>query len=509
MIRTALPLVVLATAAAAEPRFEDLSDTLPDHAYTGPWEHFVGGGLTAFDCNGDRLPELLAAGGTNPMLFLSNDGDMAFSPARFPQITGATGAYPVDANADGNLDLYILRAGRDRLLAGLGDCRFVDVSDAVGLPRGDRWSTAFTAWWLPGAAAPTLAVGHYVDRVNPDGPFGACDDNRLLEPAPVTADSPGAPLAFGTGLSYRARDLTPGYCPLSLLAARDARDRLTLRLSNDRHYYGPEGGEQLWDIEDGRFLDETDGWEEPKLWGMGIASADLTGDGRDEVMLSSMGDQVLTIATEDGSYRIAPYEMGVTAQRPFIGDDTRPSTGWHTAFGDVDLDGDLDLFIAKGNVDSMEEAAAEDPNNLLLQGADGTFTEVADVAGVALVARSRGAALIDLDGDGDLDLAVNNRRDPLALYRNVTETSGAWVALDPRLPGPNRFGLGTVVEVRTEAGVQSRQRTVGGGHAGGGFGPLHFGLGDVSAAEARLRLPDGAWTEWRDVPLGAVTVLTP
>ncbi len=34
-----------------------------DHTYAGPWEFFVGGGGAAFDCNGDRLPDLLLAGG--------------------------------------------------------------------------------------------------------------------------------------------------------------------------------------------------------------------------------------------------------------------------------------------------------------------------------------------------------------------------------------------------------------------------------------------------------------
>ena len=42
---------------------------------------------------------------------------------------------------------------------------------------------------------------------------------------------------------------------------------------------------------------------------------------------------------------------GVTAHRPFTGDDLKPSTAWHTDFEDVNNDGRVDLFIAKGNVD--------------------------------------------------------------------------------------------------------------------------------------------------------------
>ena len=67
-----------------------------------------------------------------------------------------------------------------------------------------------------------------------------------------------------------------------------------------------------------------------------------------------------------------PSTWGTYAQRPFLGDDGRPSTGWHAEFGDVDNDGRDDLFIAKGNVDQMPSNAAKDPNNLLMQRRTGT-----------------------------------------------------------------------------------------------------------------------------------------
>ena len=62
MIR-ALPVLLLASASHAQPLFEDRSDDLPEHIYGGGWEHFVGGGVAVFDCNGDDLPDIFAAGG--------------------------------------------------------------------------------------------------------------------------------------------------------------------------------------------------------------------------------------------------------------------------------------------------------------------------------------------------------------------------------------------------------------------------------------------------------------
>lgn len=468
-------LLIAAAPVAADPLFEDRSAGLPEHIYGGEWEHFVGGGVAVFDCNGDALPDLFAAGGANPAQLMVNHGDFTFARHDIPMLTGVTGAYPLDVNADGAMDLFVLRVGQNQLLMGDGNCHFTASND---LPEDDAWSTAFTAWWEDDGK-PVMAVGNYVDRADPEGPFGACDDNMILRP-----DASG----------YQSTLLTPSFCPLSMLAANDARGRPTLRLSNDRHYYVREGYEQMWDIADQRFLGADDGWKNVSLWGMGIASRDLTGDGRDEVMLTSMGDQLMQLAQEDGTYAAAPFTIGTYAQRPHTGDDGRPSTGWHAEFADVDNDGRADLFIAKGNVDQMPGLAIQDPNNLLMQNADGTFRETAAIAGVATKERARGAALADFDGDGRLDLVVVNRRAPMELYRNVTPDTGNWLAIALTQPGGNINAVGATVVVESDGNRQSQQLTVGGGHGGGKALPLHFGLGAAEAANVTVVWPDGQQT---------------
>jgi len=490
-VRPALALLALVAAAplGAEPRFAPVPGPVADHVYAGGWEHFVGGGVSVLDCNGDIRPDLVLAGGENPARLMVNRGEMAFMSQPLPgpdgPLTGVTGTYPIDLDADGTLDLFVMRAGPNRALRGLGDCRFEPATTALGLPDGGKaWTTAFSAWWAPDASRPTLAVGNYVDRADPDGPFGACDGNEILTPGPD---------------GWHARPLTPGYCPLSMLAAHDARGRMTLRLSNDRHYYIRDGAEQLWDIATQRFLGPQDGYDPPMLWGMGIAARDLDRDGRDEVMLTSMGDQNLRLARQDG-YVTAPFAMGTTAQRPHTGDDGRPSTGWHAQFGDVNNDGRADLFIAKGNVDQMPGMAMQDPNSLLMQEPDGTFAERSVPAGVASPARGRGAALADLDGDGRLDLVVVNRRAGAEIYRNVTPGAGNWLGVTLRQPGGNARAVGARVRVRGEGWSEEQEISIGGGHAGGIAGPLHFGLGKVAAVEVTVTWPDGMVT--RHAPEG-------
>lgn len=494
--RTTIPVLALALCATqawadSGPVFVDVAPGLGiDHVYAGGWEHYVGGGVAVFDCNADGLPELYVAGGENPAALFLNRSKPASGPVLSPAegsalaVTGVTGAYPLDIDSDGHLDLAVLRVGQNMLFRGLGACRFQSANRRWGFEGAAAWSTAFSAAWLDGAPWPTFAVGNYVDRDDPDGPFGACDENRLFRPD-----------AAGTGFAAPVA-LAPGHCALSMLFSDWGRSgRPDLRVSNDRHYYVRDGEEQLWRIgKTPRLYGAEDGWRRLSIWGMGIASRDIDGDGLPEVMLTSMGDQKLR-RLENGAdrpaYRDAALAAGVTAHRPYTGGDGRPSTGWHAEFGDVDNDGHDDLFIAKGNVQSMGDAAVNDPNNLLLGRPSGLFVEAGDAAGIASMSRSRGGALVDLDQDGLLDIVAVNRRSPLEIHHNRTIAAGNWVALKIARPGPNQNGVGSWIELTADGRTRAREITVGGGHAGGQIGWIHFGLGSAGAAEIVVLPPEG------------------
>lgn len=500
MSRAVFSLVVSAVAmtpASAEPRFVDAASALPvEHVYSGGWEHFVGGGVAMFDCNSDARPDLFVAGGEDTArLFVNSSATpLAFEhDADLPELTGVTGAYPVDIDSDGHVDLAVLRVGANVLLRGDGSCGFTDASEEWGFSSDDRWSTAFSATWEAGQIWPTLAIGNYVDRSDPDGPFGACDVNELYRPS-------------GDGYAP-AVILEPGYCALSILFSDWRRiGAADLRVSNDRHYYVRGGYEQMWSLSPLRELDAEDGWERVSIWGMGIASADLQNDGYPDVMLTSMGDQVLHFNSE-GVLRPADFAIGATAHRPHIGDDGRPSTGWHAEFGDIDNDGLADLFIAKGNVDQMPSNAIRDPNNLLLQGSDGRFSEASISAGVASFARSRGAALADLNLDGLLDIVVVNRRAPMEIWLNKTQDAGNWATINLRTAGANRFAVGAWLEIDRGDGSEWRERTIGGGHVSGSLLPMHVGLGDATSTRVRAWWPDGTADEWRKIFAGQRVVI--
>ena len=472
---------------------EETTSSGIDSTYKGEWECMVGGGVATFDCNADGFADMVLAGGANKAKFYRNNSKQAsalsFSEeASGLEIESVSGAYPLDIDSDGNMDIVLLRVGENLVMRGLGNCKFERANEAWDFNGGDEWSTSFAATWEKGATWPTLAIGNYIDRKEEVSPWGSCTDNWLHRPD-------------GQKFANRAA-LKPSFCALSMLFTDwNNAGTPSLRVSNDREYY--EGGqEQLWHVNADHppaLYTEAEGWKPLKIWGMGIASADLDFDGYPEYFLTSMADHKLqTLAAPPAAtFKDVAFAKGVTVHRPTVGTDLRPSTGWHAQFEDVNNDGLEDLFVAKGNVDRMPDFAAKDPNNLLLQGADGNFVDVADKAGVASMFSSRGAAVVDFNNDGLLDLVVVNRNDKAQLWRNTSTNLGHWIEFKLQQPDSNRDAIGAWIEVKHGDKIMRREITSGGGHASGENGWWHFGLDDKAEAEMRVVWPDGTKDEWQ------------
>ncbi|MDZ7891237.1 MAG: CRTAC1 family protein [Rhodoferax sp.] len=488
------------------PRFQEETDTAGlQSRFEGEGEYMVGGGVATFDCDGDGLPEVYVTAGVNKAKFYRNrsarGGALKLLEERSGlELTNAVGAYPLDVDGDGQTDLVVLRVGEVQVYKGLGQCKFERANEAWNIRTGNGWHTAFSATWEAGQSWPTLAFGTYTDRSKLDFPWGSCTPGLLLRPREGGGYSPPQPLH-------------PGHCALSMLFSDWNRSgTAALRVSNDREYY-KGGEEQLWQLPPGQapaLYTAAQGWRPLQIWGMGIASHDLTGDGYPEVFLTSMSDnklQTLEAGAQQPRYTDIAYKRGVTAHRPYVGGDVHPSTAWHAQFADLNNDGLVDLFIAKGNVSTMPDFATLDPNNLLLQKADGNFTEVGSQAGLASFKRGRGGMVVDLNGDGLLDVLVVNRWDKAQVWRQLPAatagspvSTGHWLQLRLSQAAGNRDAVGAWVELRWGEGDAARvirqELTVGGGHASGHLGWMHFGVDDATRVQVRVQWPHGAWSEW-------------
>jgi hypothetical protein len=84
---------------------------------------------------------------------------------------------------------------------------------------------------------------------------------------------------------------------------------------------------------------------------------------------------------------------------------------------------------------------------------------------------------------------------------------GGWVAVELEQAGPNRDAVGAWVEVKARGRTNLKEVTVGGGHAGGQLGWIHFGLGDGRRAKVRVTWPDGDRGPWMDVRSGTFVTI--
>ncbi len=180
---------------------------------------------------------------------------------------------------------------------------------------------------------------------------------------------------------------------------------------------------------------------------------------------------------------------------------------WGTTLSDLDLDGDLDIFIANGHIYPQADLAplagtSFKQTNLLLLNDGGSYVDVSGKSGpgLAISESSRGLAVGDLEGDGDLDLAISNVDAPPTFLRNDSKPRGSWLMID----APE------VLRATVETGTSEllRHRVIGASYLSVNDTRLHFGLGSAQRVD-RLTLlwPDGRRTRMHDLSVNRVVVV--
>ncbi|MDO5977820.1 FG-GAP-like repeat-containing protein [Flavivirga spongiicola] len=143
------------------------------------------------------------------------------------------------------------------------------------------------------------------------------------------------------------------------------------------------------------------------IYAMGIAYGDIDKDSDFDYYVTNLGRNVLL--ENNGS----SVFLDITANAAVENTNTSEfggnalTTGWGTAFLDINNDSWLDLFVANGRVPSSFLPTGEsDPNKLYLNNGDSTFSDISTSAGIDDPRRGRGMAYCDFDKDGDLDIMV-------------------------------------------------------------------------------------------------------
>ena len=156
--------------------------------------------------------------------------------------------------------------------------------------------------------------------------------------------------------------------------------------------------------------------------GMGVDAGDVDNDGDEDLFVTNLGTQYNILYINDGK--------GLFEDRSIasgLGRANQANTGFGTGFFDYDNDGWLDVLVVNGAVFTKKAlVAAKDPfplheiNQLFRNTGNGKFEEVTARAGAVfrLSEVSRGALFGDLDNDGDTDVIVTNNNGPARLLLN-------------------------------------------------------------------------------------------
>lgn len=493
----------------------------------------MGGGVAVLDYDGDGRPDLLfvssafwpgderAAAQKSSLALYRNEGNAADGRPRFRNATREAGlervfygmgASVADYDNDGREDVYVTALHRNFLFHNLGG-RFEEVASKAGV-RESGWGTS-SAWLdFDGDGRLDLYVCRYVDWT---------PDRDLF----CTLD--------GKTKAYCTPERYPGV---------------------PSHLYRNAG--------EGRFLDVTNATEtgNANQKALGVAPWDFDGDGRTDLLVANdTAPNNLFRNRGDGAFEDVAIPAGVAVDeagraRGAMGAawaDTKNSPGFALAIGnfsnelkslywtgsgevfldesprsgvgpsslldltfgvlffDADLDGRMDLLLANGHVEPTVQAVQKDvayrqAPALYRNTGEGRFALLGAGSGdLAATLVARGAAYADLDGDGDIDVALVENGGPARVYLNPTDAPQRSVRL--RLEGSgasNRDAVGARVTASFGGRTLTQQVSGGQSYLSASEKTLTFGLGGAPRIDTlEFRWPDGAMQTLAGVPGGA------
>jgi len=477
--RAALLLTLFGFAAAshAQTAFTDVSDASPDLAAPlNAW------GTSWVDCDGDGDDDLYAGRETDQLttanaLYRNDGGTLVRVAGAFDGAPPALGHTWGDVDNDGDLDVLTTGAGGSALFLNDGACAF---TRATGTPLdGDvrGWAAAFGDYdadgWLDVVIAhPAFFVGTPVQTNHLFRGTGGGALERVAEGPVVTGTAPYTVPSWSDYDLDGDLDLFIGSGPADGSLGPDYLYRNLLRETGTATFERLTDAPLATDRRDGQVMN----------W------VDMDADGDLDLLVTNFtgpaGQQPPHQYRNDGGTytRVTGTPLSTDVS----------GLGLANTWADVDHDGDLDVFLTTGGPPS---STGED--RLYLNDGAGAFTRLDD--GSVFVTRrapTSGASFGDLDGDGDLDLAVSEQAATLGprvrVWRNDLASARAWLRV--RLVGTasNRAGIGARVWVL--AGGRWMHREVSAQNSFNGHNALtaHVGLGDASAADSvRVEWPSG------------------
>lgn len=528
---------------------------------------YNGGGVSIGDFNNDRLPDVFFTGNDVSNRLYINQGDLEFQDVTFESglnsTSWCTGSTVVDINQDGWDDIYVCVSGpdwsredtRNQLFVNQQDGTFLEQAADYGIDDNSLSSHAIffdydndgkLDLWVVNHGVRNMANKAYewlnaMERNRYDfyGRFCSTlyrNDGETFED--VTQEAGVYELGFGLGAA---------------VADFDHDGDLDVFTSND--YFLPD---KFWINQgDGTFEESAENkLSHTSFFSMGSATADINNDGwedlavldmtpedhyRSKMLMASMNVNEFRFLTEDLDF--LPQYMtnslflnngyGAMSEVGQLAGISLTDWSWAPIWGDFDNDGLVDLYVTNGikrdmkhndwRIELMESQQDSNWTKVdyfeYLQQAESTplvnpfffnqnglqFEKRTKEVGLTRPSFSNGGATADLDGDGDLEIIVNNLDGEAFVIKNntVERESGSFLRLDLR---ELSFQQGVRVKVETELGTYSGIHAPQGGFQSCSQAVFHIGLGEskeIMSVEYTNEL--NLWVELEEVELNSIT----
>ncbi len=548
--------------------FQNILTFRPDFNIYNYRNFYDGGGVAVGDLSGNGLPDIFLTSnfGDNQLFF--NLGNYQFEDVTDQAgVAGSkkwsTGVSLADINGNGLLDIYVTNSGelddrRNELFINNGDGTFTEAAAEFGLDD-PGYSIHATFFDYNGDGHLDLYLIN-----NADEAIGNFDLSNNLR---TTRDYDGGDRLFRNNGEGSFTDVTEeaglyssiiGFALSAVVSDVNRNGLPDLFIANDffeRDYLYINQG-------DGTFSEviTNDVIRSMSAASMGADIADLNNNGWPDIyvldMLPEPDDRIklVTIFESYERYREkVKWDYGHQFTRNVLhlnqGGDyfkevsrlaTVQATDWSWAvlLADFDLNGYNDIYVTNGlaqditNVDYLEEVSGEETmraiitenvvdfkrlidlipstpirNHMFHNEGDLHFTDQTVEWGLGEPGFSSGAAWADLNGDGSLDLIINNVNGPAKIYRNRASElypQRSWLRVDLKGEAPNTQGIGAQLQVWSDGVLRYREHFLQRGFQSSVEPGLHVGLGESTRVDSLvLRWPDGRTSRLNDLDVPA------
>jgi len=530
--------------------------------------YYNGGGVAAGDIDGDGLPDLYFTSNLGPDRLYLNKGDYKFEDiTERAGVAGppgwTSGVTMADVNGDGKLDIYVSAVshltmnGRNVLYINNGDRTFTDRTAEFGLGHtGYSTQAAFFDYDGDGdldmymlnhsthiERGVSLKPQRDVRHPRAGDRLFRNDGNRFVD---VSAKAGIYGGVEGYGLGVIASDLNLDGCP-DIFVANDFQENDFLYINNC----------------DGTFTESiARAIGHTSRFSMGVDAADFNNDGKPDVVVLDMlpeREEILKTSMNAESFNVYNLKVkagywpqyarntlqlnrgnGKFSEIGYLAGVSATDWSWSALFADLDNDGNKDLFVTNGiyrrpndldyinyvGNDAVQASLAmgvTEENLSLLEkmprvplakyafrnNGDLTFTDMATAWGLGQPGFSNGAAYVDLNNSGALDLVVNNVNAPASIYRNRArgDSGNHYLTVVLRGAAGNTAGIGAKVTIHGAGKMQLLEQMPTRGFQSSVDPRLHFGLGASAQIDSLIVVwPDRRFQRLTNV--GADRILT-